>query len=639
MDWTLSLQGVDDAQLEQALSVAQIPALMATLIHLKGTGDHLREGVKPHVVPLAEEEDGLSEAARVQAREIALKELIAFRDAGCPALAQPEEPLITEAMHYLTGEAIPQEQMPLMVEELNLFGEDLRSVTIEGSPEPKDFKVLVIGAGMSGILAAVRLQEAGVPYVVVDKNPEIGGTWFENTYPGCQVDSANHLYNYIFARNHQWSGHFSKQRELFDYFNEVVHDHNLREHMRLSTAVTAAIYEENGDYWNVDFEEANGSTSSEQFNVVISACGQLNTPAMPDIPGRDSFAGDAFHSARWNHDVSLEGKRVAVIGTGCSATQFVPAIIDQPSQLNVFQRTPCWLLPAEEYHVAITQEELWCFRNIPYYARWYRLFLFRARANDGLLPFLYGEEDWAGSRSSVGAANDELRQALEESVREQAGDDTELADALIPQYPPGGKRPVLDDGQWISALRQNNVQLVTQGIEKIEATGIRTLDGKLHEADVLIYGTGFHADEFLLPMSITGRDGLDLHASWQGNPQAYMGMTIPGFPNFYCLYGPNTNIVVGSSIVFFSECEMRYIMGCLKIQLEGELGSLEVKADVTTAYNSALDGKNKLRAWGSPNVDSWYKNASGRVSQNWPGTHWEWWQQTRQPNPDDFKIT
>lgn len=637
MDWTLSLQGVDDAQLAQALSRAHVPALMGALVHLQNSCEHLRGEIRPLVVPLAEEVDGLTEAAREQARAMAMSALVAYRDAGCPELAQPGESLVTETMHYITGETIPEEQMELMREELNLFGEDRRRVPVDPQAIPQDYRVLVIGAGMSGILAAVRLQEAGIPFLVVDKNPEIGGTWYENTYPGCQVDSANHLYNYIFAPKNQWSAHFSQQRELFEYFNEVVGMYDLRRHMHLGSEVVEAAYDERRDCWQVSLRGADGKASNEQFSAVISACGQLNSPAMPDIPGVESFMGDAFHSARWDHGVDLRGKRVAVIGTGCSATQFVPAIVEEPAQLTVFQRSAPWLLPTEEYHVPVSDEELWCFRNIPFYDRWYRFFLFRSLAVDGLLPFLYGEENWQGHPGSVSAANAQLRQAMEESIRAQAGDDTQLAEALIPNYPPGGKRPVLDDGNWISALKRDHVRLVTQGIEAIEPRGIRTSDGELHEVDVLIYGTGFHADEFLLPIRITGRDGRDLHQTWQGNPQAYMGMAIPGFPNFYCLYGPNTNIVVGASIIFFSECEMRYIMGCLKMQIEQGLRRVEVREDACAEYNRRIDALNQLRAWGSPHVDSWYKNASGRVSQNWPGTHWEWWQQTREPNPEDFR--
>ena len=433
MDWNITLEHMRDAQLEQALSNAHIPALMAALVHLQDSTRHLRGDIQPTVVPLAEDEDGLTETARHAARELALEILTAYRDAGCPPLSHPDDAKIAETMEYITGAPIPDEHWKLLQEELNLFGEDRRQVHIPEGVVPADYRVLIIGAGMSGILAAIRLQAAGINYLMVDKNSEIGGTWFENTYPGCQVDSANHLYNYIFEPNHQWPGHFSSRESLFDYFTGVVERHGVRKHTQLNTLINSAVYDEESSSWTVQFESADGLTRTEAFNAVISACGQLNTPAFPDIRGIDSFQGVAFHSARWEHQHDLTGKRVAVIGTGCSATQFVPAIVDQPASMTVFQRTPGWLLPMEDYHEAVTEEELWCFRNIPFYSRWYRFFLFRARASDGLLPFFYEDKNWQGQPKSIGPANAELRTVFEEYIHEQAGDDLELANALIPR--------------------------------------------------------------------------------------------------------------------------------------------------------------------------------------------------------------
>ena len=638
MDWSLSLKDVSDKQLRAALSQTNVPALLASLSHLDGSSRQFRVGITPHVVPLAEEEDGLSEEERVAARALAFDRLQAYRDASCPDPEKLSDAGVEEAMHFITGEKIPAEQMAMMSEELNLYGEDRRRLNIEAGSVPEEYRVLVIGSGMSGILAAVRLKEAGIPFDVVDKNPEIGGTWFLNTYPGCQVDSANHLYNYIFAPESQWPGHFSGQSELLEYFLRVVEEFRLRDDIQLETEVLSALWHENTAEWEVCSRDSDGKESTSRYDSIVSACGQLNLPAFPDIPGRESFAGIAFHSARWNHQTDLSGKRVAVIGTGCSAVQFVPEIADKTIKLEVFQRSAPWLLPAEEYHLAMTEAELWCFRNLPFYARWYRFYLFRSRGVDGLLPFFFTQKNWNGHSHSVSADNAALRDALIESIREQAGGDKALAAALIPDYPPGGKRPVLDDGQWIDTLKKPHVTLQNQPIRAIEAEGIRTEDGAFHDFDVVIYATGFKADHFLQPIKITGREGRDLHDTWQGNPQAYLGITVPGFPNFYCLYGPNTNIVTGSSIIFGSECEMRYIMGCLKFQFENDVKALEVREDICRDYNVLIDTRSRECAWGSEHVDSWYKNSEGRVSQNWPGTHWEWWQQTRTPDPGDFHI-
>ncbi len=470
-------------------------------------------------------------------------------------------------MAHITGQETEQAINPFLREELNLFGEDGRKVSINTQKMDEDYKVIIIGSGMSGILAAIRLQQQGIPFEVIEKNSAIGGTWHENTYPGCQVDSANHLYNYMFEPNNQWPGHYSGHADLYAYFNGIVEKYNLRQHIRLNTSVISSTYVEESGLWHIE-TESDGKRKTLEANSVISAVGQLNIPKFPDLEGQDQFEGVAFHSARWEHQHDLNGKNVIVIGTGCSAVQFVPVIAPECGQLTVFQRTPPWLLPVEDYHQPMTEHELWLFREIPFYARWHRFYLFRAMAVDGYLPLLYADENWTGTDGTVSEANALFRAGLIESLEEQVNGDSELLGKLIPNYPIGGKRPVLDDGSWITAMQRDNTTLRTEGIEKIVAEGVVTTDGTLHRADVIIYGTGFQADQFLTPMKVIGKNGVDLVSQWGGDAQAYKGIVIPQFPNFYCLYGPNTNIVVGSSIVFFVECQTRYICGCIKLQLE-----------------------------------------------------------------------
>lgn len=635
--WDNTIDQADDEQIRQALEHAHIPALMAALVHLNGNRDHFTE-FQPSCNILDPEDDGLTEPQRAQVRALALSALIRFRDSGCSPPACPSEEHVLATMHEITGEQIPPALIDFLREELNLYGEDRRRVDIEPTQLNKNYRVLIIGAGMSGILAAIRLQQAGIDYVMVEKNSDIGGTWHENTYPGCQVDSANHLYDYMFEPNHQWPAHFSRQPDLFAYFNRTVEKYQLRDNIRLNTRMLRARYNENEHHWQVT-TQCDDEQLTENFSAVVSAAGQLNSPKLPDIKGLDSFAGIAFHSARWQHCVDLQGKRVAVIGTGCSALQFIPEIAPQCANLTVFQRSAPWLLPIEKYHSPTTEEELWLFREVPFYPRWYRFFLFRSRAIDGHLPFLYADKDWRGPEGTIGEANELIRGALSEYLREQTGDDTELLAKITPNYPPGGKRPVLDDGSWVKALQRDNVQLLTNNIKEVVAEGIVTSDGTVHPVDIIIYGTGFKANEFLTPMEIIGKNATELASHWQGDARAYMGMTVPQFPNFYCLYGPNTNIVVGSSIIFFSECQMRYIMGCLKLQLENGYHSLECRQQVLEDYTTYIDKLNSQRAWGSTSVkNSWYKNQQGRITQNWPGTHWDYWQRTRSPEPDDYIL-
>lgn len=630
----------DDGAIRRALKDAHIPALMVTLVHLTGKTDILHGDIKPVTAPLSDSEDGLTEEERDKVRKIAFEALVDYRDRGRTLPPPPSAETVREMITFLTGLPVPDGYMPLLEEELSLHGEDGRAVPINGavSPEQKEtFQVLIIGAGMSGILAAIRLKQQGIPFLIVDKNEKLGGTWWENTYPGCRVDSPNHLYCYLFERKDDWPGYCSTRETLFDYFQHCAARYGLKPHIRLSTHVESATFDEETATWSVAVVGPDGPETLTA-NAVISAVGQLNIPKTPDVPGIERFKGVMFHSAAWEHEHDLRGKRVAIVGTGASATQFVPEIAGQPAHMYVFQRSAPWLLPSPDYHEEVSDGQQFLFKHVPYYARWFRLWLFRRDAADGALPFLFADPSWTDRSRAVSPDNDLLRQELINYIAEQVGDDSDLLAAATPDYPPGGKRPLRDCGVWLSTLKRDDCDLIASPVAEITATGLATEDGRSFDVDVIIFGTGFRADHFLWPMKITGIGGKTLNEEWASGPRAYKGMTVPGFPNLFCLYGPNTNIVVGSSIIFFSECEMRYIMGCLKLLFEGGHAAMNCKRDVHEAYNVHIDALNQETAWGAPGVRSWYKDASGRVTQNWPGTHLEFWETTKAPDPADFDF-
>src|SRR5690606_4019262 len=349
-----------------------------------------------------------------------------------------------------------------------------------------------------------------------------------------------------------------------------------------------------------------------EANAVISAVGQLNRPHLPDIPGIDTFAGPAFHSARWRHDVDLRGKRVAVIGTGASAMQFIPEIAPDTGELLVFQRTPAWLAPTPDYHDPVPEGLTWLYNHVPAYSEFNRFCIFW-RMGDGVLANVTVDPDW-DQPGSVSAANDMVRLLFTEYLKATFADRPDLLDAVIPDYPPGAKRMIRDNGIWARTLMRDDVRLITTGIREITPQGIVTVDGTEHVVDVIIYGTGFTASKFLTPMQVTGRDGIDLHEHWDGEARAYLGITIPGFPNLFCLYGPNTNIVINGSIIYFSECGVRYIVELLGQLLRGGHRAVDVRKDVHDEFNEAVDAANRRMAWGASDVRSWYKNESGRVS-------------------------
>jgi 4-hydroxyacetophenone monooxygenase len=371
--------------------------------------------------------------------------------------------------------------------------------------------------------------------------------------------------------------------------------------------------------------------------AVVSAVGQLNRPNLPDIPGRDSFAGPSFHSARWRHDIDLRGKRVAVIGTGASAVQFIPEIAADVGELLVFQRTPPWLGPTPEYHDEVSSGLRWLYGHVPSYSEFNRFCIFW-KMGDGTLHNVRVDPEYAGTGNGISEANDFVKAMLTGYLSVEFAQRPDLLPYVVPDYPPGAKRMLRDNGVWAGALTRDNVRLVTEGIREITPTGVVTDDGEEHAVDVLVYGTGFQASKFLTPMSVTGRGGIDLHEMWAGDARAYLGVTVPGFPNLFCLYGPNTNIVVNGSIIYFSECGVRYILGCLEHVLRSGAAALEVREDVHDEFNERVDAENRLMAWGWSEVNSWYKNEHGHVAQNWPFTLLEYWQRTLRPDPDDFEL-
>jgi 4-hydroxyacetophenone monooxygenase len=625
-----------DDEIRRVLDEAEVPPLLPSLAYATGDMSLLRDELRPDPLLFTLPQGGLTDEQQAAAREIALDAIVRFRDGGCRAAPPPSDADLLRIMEFAVGGTGMGEYLPLLEEELAHRGEDRRAPgwRLDEVAPGTDMTVAVIGAGMSGLLAAHRLQQAGVPFVVFEKNDDVGGTWYENTYPGCRVDNPNHNYSYSFAQRHDWPAHFSTQDVLHRYLDDCAEAFDLRRHIRFGTEVVAATWSDDDRRWTLSLSTGDTVVG----DAVISAVGQLNRPALPDIPGRDTFAGPAFHTARWDAGVDLRGKRVAVIGTGASAVQVIPEIAPVVGELVVFQRTPPWLAPTPDYHQAVGDGRRWLYDHLPAYSEFNRFCIFW-QMGDGGLANVRVEEGWTSDDGgSVGAANDVVRQMLGMYLDAEFADRPDLLAAVRPAYPPGSKRMLRDNGVWAGALKRDNVRLVTSGIREITPTGIVGADGSSYDVDVIVYGTGFHASKFLTPITVRGRGGMDLHEGWAGEPRAYLGITVPGFPNLFCLYGPNTNIVVNGSIVYFSECGVRYILGCLRLLLSSGHAALDVRRDVHDRFNEDVDAENRRMAWGASTVNTWYKNASGRITQNWPFTLLEYWQRTLRPDPGDYDL-
>ncbi|MGZ8734468.1 MAG: flavin-containing monooxygenase, partial [Acidimicrobiia bacterium] len=628
-----------DDEIASALADAEVPPLLPALAFLTGDLSLLRDDLRPDPLLGAMPQGGMTEEQLATARALALEVLIRFRDSGCVPTPPPSEADLLRIMEHTVGETGIAAYLPLLSEELAVRDRDHRAPDWrrdEIAPAT-DFSVVVIGAGMSGLLAAHRLQQADIPFVVLEKDDDVGGTWLENTYPGCRVDNPNHNYSYSFAQRHDWPFHFSTQGVLQGYFRDCADVFAVRDHVRFGTEVLSAVWSDDHHRWTVRTRDTRGHETTIVADAVISAVGQLNRPSYPDIEGRESFEGPAFHSARWDHSVDLTGKRVAVIGTGASAVQFIPEIAPAAGALTVFQRTPAWLIPTPDYHESVAPGLRWLYGHVPSYSEWNRFWIFW-RMGDASIEAVRVDDAWDRSLGSVSGANELVRMIMTGYLELEFADRPDLLPRVLPDYPPGAKRMLRDNGVWARTLKRENVALVCDPIARITPKGVVTADGTEHVVDVIVYGTGFEASKFLTPMRVTGRDGVDLHGKWAGDARAYLGITVPGFPNLFCLYGPNTNIVINGSIIYFSECEAHYITESVRLLLESGSRSMDCRRDVHDEYNERVDEANRGMAWGASTVNTWYKNASGRVAQNWPFPLLEFWRRTRVPDPDDYVM-
>ena len=632
----------DDAAVAAALEDVSIPTLLLSMVHMTGDPGLLDELPAPAGIYLNEIQGFMSPEDQATVRARALEVIAAYRDGGCVLPPAPSAATVRRMMGHLVASDIPEEYVPLLVEELELDGRDARDLHwMDDLPADRraGFHVVVVGAGMSGLLAAIRLGRAGIPFTVVEKNDGPGGTWWENRYPGCRVDVGNHFYCYSFAPSDDWSAFFAEAPELRRYFDRCMHDFGVADHVRFGTEVVGAVWDGTVARWSVSVRGADGTEEVLEADALISAVGQLNRPKLPDLPGIDTFGGEWMHSAEWVEGTDLAGKRVAVVGTGASAFQIVPTIAPEAASVTVFQRTAPWMFPNPHYHDRITPGAAWAFRHLPFYGRWYRLLLFWP-ACDGGLPAMRVDPDWPDQRRSISAVNDAAREVFTQWMADQVGDDPDLLAKVVPDYVCLGKRTLQDNGSWLGALTRDDVELVTDPIAAVTPTGVRTDSGEEYEVDVIVYATGFHANRYLWPMEIVGRDGAVLSERWGDRPTAYLGITVPGFPNLFCLYGPGTNLAHGGSLIFHAECQTRYVMGCIAALLAGDHAAIECRQDVHDGYNDRLQAELDTMVWSHPSIrHSWYRNDEGRIYILSPWRLVDYWSWTREPDLGEFVLT
>lgn len=489
-----------------------------------------------------------------------------------------------------------------------------------GTRHPQDTthpEVAILGAGMSGLCMGIALKQAGIhSFTLYEKSDGVGGTWRDNTYPGAGCDVPSHLYSYSFERRWDWSRVFAEQPEILRYFEDCATKYGLRPHLRTRTEVVAAEWDEGHHVWRLRM--ADGETATAR--VLVCACGQLNRPYTPSIPGLDTFEGTQFHSARWDHGHDLRDRSVAVVGNGASAIQFIPRIAPQVRRLTIFQRSPHWIIPKPDR--PYLDLEKWLFRHLPITERMHRASIywrlemrFPAFAKRNFLARL---AQWVATRHLHAQIHDPALRRL-----------------LTPDYPVGCKRILISD-DYYPTLTLPHVQVVPEPIERVDAARVVTADGTAYPADTIIFATGFRTTEFLAPMEIRGRGGQRLHDAWRDGAEAYLGVAANGFPNLFMLYGPNTNLG-HNSIIFMVECQVGYVRACIEALARQRGAALEVRRDAMERYNREVQARAAETVWAA-DCGSWYKTESGKITNNWPDFTYRYRQRLRRPDLADFHV-
>jgi len=663
----------DFSSIRARLEGANPVPLAMSLIHM--TGDlSLLEHITPHIRGAWEHLESIPPELTGDIRDRMAACMVEMSKGGSPSMAQPSSSVIQKMMSAAVGEQVSEAYVPMLLEQVGLQVSDqhmlnlAQSAThdeVQSGAQTNDIHIAIIGAGASGLCAAIQLGKLGIPYTIFEKNAEVGGTWYENRYPGCAVDTPNHFYQFSFEPNNNWPNYFSQRDAIQAYLEHCADKYEVRQHIRFNTEVSSVVFDEATQTWliqaiekasQLSFNQATIETTAQysdhitiqttnatdrvehlHANAVICAVGQLNRPAIPKLPGLEQYQGRVIHTAQWPDQIDLKGKKVALIGTGASAVQVGPAIAAQVESLAVLQRSGSWVVRRPNIDGVVSEDTKWVLNNVPFYAPWYRFQLFWA-FGDGLFEALKIDPTWQGGSESISAFNARLRESMMKHIRRELVGRDDLLKKVVPDFPPFGKR-VLGDAGWYSMLKRDNVRLETGEIKQVHAKAVELEDGTLLEADILVMATGFQAGRMLWPMDIQGRGGVTIRQKWSDDdPRAFLGITAPEFPNFFMMYGPNTNIGHGGSALFLAECQTRYFMGLIQALRTQPIRSVECRQDVHDRYNQEIDRLLGQLSWSHPSVSTWYKNAKGRIVTNQPWSLLDYWRLTYEAKLSDYHL-
>ncbi|MEM7363224.1 MAG: NAD(P)/FAD-dependent oxidoreductase [Pseudomonadota bacterium] len=613
--------------LMSALSAAEDRLLIAVLVQHTGDLRWIREFAKlalprhdPKALPP-------NTASALRAR---LHQAIAnLGDSLSSQKPLPEDDVLAPLVHCVTGEPLGDNYLNKLRADFG-FEHIEPVVTNQQTPD-----IILVGSGFSGISMAIELRKRQIPFRWLERHRGHGGVWYENTYPGCGVDSPSHVY--AVAANTarpEWTRYFVKRDEIRAYIERTLARFDLLDALEYDREVTSMRWQDGK--WSILSVSSDGRTHHYHCDIAISAVGTLNQPKTPEIPNINLFEGEVFHTARWRHDVVLPGKRVGMIGNGSSGFQAGPYLAETAGQLIAFQRSPAWAGPNPRVGETVDAATDWLLRNVPDYSLWHRFDLYW-RAGDAGFQNLLIDPNWTGA--GISAANERVRARLSKYLQEHFEDRPDLLKKMTPSYPPYTKRLVVDNG-WYSALRRKNVELVTETITGASPSGVITSDGRHHDLDVIIYATGFHGTRFFYPMQIRGdRDQTPTERSGADDDfRSYLGITMPGFPNLFSLFGPNSSIGHGGSSIHIAECQAHYIATCIFEMIRQSASHMEVTETALQEYSDMLDRDMSRMVWNEPGINSRYRNRTHRVVTNHPWSLQQFWDMTRIPDLTHYKL-
>ncbi|MHA3020659.1 flavin-containing monooxygenase [Mycobacterium sp. BMJ-28] len=622
-------------ELRAHLLEADPGVLVAVLAQMTGDASVIdRYAAKLTYVP-----DPPERAGRTSAKTAAglADEIIAALDKPRPAgaYAADDRDFFARLLPIALGGEVPDEQVDLLFEQGGF--RPSQPTLPRTTPIPPSTTMVIIGAGIAGIAVALEAAEEGVHFEIFDRNEEVGGTWLTTTYPGIGVDTPAAYYSLSREVNPAWSNYYPQGAEYQSYLVALADKYDLRRHIRFGTEVEKLWWDEDRQQWQIHSRTADGTHSVDHASIVVTAAGYLNRPRFPDLKGRESFAGRSIHSAQWDPTLDLTGKKVAVIGAGCTAVQIIDACVEEVEHLTVFQRQPHWVAPRKRLSDEVPDHRRYLGRVLPYYAKWHRLKSYWGTA-DNNYPIILRDPEWSKTHLSISPANDVLLQMCLEYIDRTFGAGTELARKVTPDFAPYGKRIIRDPGGYYAALTRDHVDVEASEPAEVNAAGILTADGRQIDLDVIIYATGYHLD-FLSTVDIQGRDGATLAQVWGDSPRAYRGGTVPGFPNLFITSAPNYSPGHGAGANFSMELLAHYIMECLQLMALRGVTTMEVTQRAFEKYVAGIDEAMQGTVWcHTPNAHTYYRSGSGRVVVATPYRLVDLWQQHRAPVEEDYLL-